>query len=177
MSGKRLVVDACVGSSSGYKEQYPESKYSREALLAIKNNHDHILVFTSELSTEWQNRASRFGTKFRAEMARKGRTSYVPDDAWRTLMGRCTRVLSTAAEIASFEKDFHLVAAALYTDRVIVSNEKNLPNHLISVRHDVSEVRDLQFGNPRIEEQICVDWLAAGAPVEIHRAVSSLTPL
>lgn len=177
MAGKHLVVDACIGASAGNKEQFPESKYSREALMAIKNNRDHKMVFSADLSKEWSNNAGHFGTKIRAEMTRKGRIVFVPEDAWRTLLGRCMQHLATTREKESFEKDFHLVAASLHTHRTLLTNETNLPNHLIDLRNQVPEVVNIEIGNPRVEEQACIDWITSGAPSEAGRKIAQLNKL
>ena len=174
MSGKRLVGDACVGRAAGFRELYPDSKYSRETLLAIKNCKGMLLIFSAELSREWEKNASPFANRFRAEMTRKGRVVPVPSEAWRTLLGRCLKHLPTPAEMESFRKDFHLVAASLHTDEIIISNERCFHNHLIALREFVSEVRSIQLGNPRLEQQACVNWIVGGAEPDPNRRVENL---
>jgi hypothetical protein len=177
MPGKQLVVDACVGRSAGDKSQAPQSRHSRDALSAVRVMIDHKLVFNAALRKEWENHGSRFATSFLVYMFQRRRIRYVSDDAFVGLMRSCAHDFAHAETKVAFEKDAHVVAAALATDQIIVSNEIRLRAQLVQLGTKDSRIAALQWANPTTEGEACVLWLTNGAPVELERAIGfGITP-
>ena len=117
-----LVVDADIARSSG-TTQHPVSKNSRESLEFIINNDDLKLAMCPELFSEWKKHKSIFAKKWLVSMYAKRKVVRInPISEAQTKVDNATITLKEKG-IAS--KDAHLIDAALFTDKVILSNDDN----------------------------------------------------
>lgn len=163
MPGKNLVVDACVARSAGSKTEAPQSTHSRDALEAIREYSQHKLAFNSALSEEWREHAGRFATSLLSYLVQKRRIVYVPDDAFVAVMNTCAHTFPDGEERTAFEKDAHVVAAALAADRILISNEVRLRDQLTQLSPAHERIKEITWANPSLEGANCADWLRQGA--------------
>ncbi len=72
------------------------------------------------------------------------------------------------------QKDFHLLEAALETDKTVISLDQTVRTLFAQAAQQVGEIRDVVWVNPdrTVEEQPIV-WLQNGAPNEAHRQLSA----
>ena len=172
MSGKKLVVDTCVARSAGDKSQAPESKHSRDALTAIREHCQHELVFNPTLSSEWKTHAGRFALSFLTYMVQRRRVHYLRGEEFSSVVRSCSLVLENGTEREAFDKDAHVVAAALASDQIILSNEVRLWAQLAKMSPYSNAVGNLVWANPSLEGPSCVNWLKEGAPWRSDRKLS-----
>ena len=66
-------------------------------------------------------------------------------------------------------KDAHLLEAALATDKIVASMDKEARDSYACVCQQIGEIRDIMWVNPEIEKNSCTGWLKKGAPVEPER--------
>ena len=164
MPDRNLVVDTCVALSAGNKSEAPQSRYSRDALYAIRDYPGHKLVFNAALSREWKNRAGRLAIQFLTYMVQHRRVLYVSDEAFKGVMRGCEHHFADENEKAAFAKDSHVVSAALASDRIIISNEVRLRAQLIQVTYRHPAITAIVWANPSLEGEDCAKWILAGAP-------------
>ena len=71
------------------------------------------------------------------------------------------------------QKDFHLLQAALATDRTVISLDETVRRLFVHASQQVGEIRDIIWVNPdRTAEEQPIEWLQNGAPPEPHRQLS-----
>jgi hypothetical protein len=171
MPGKRLVVDACVARSAGISSEAPQSTHSREALVAIRQNVDHRLVFNTALRIEWLDHGSKLASTFFTYMTQKRRVDYVSDDSFAGVLRGCAHQFDVPEAKEAFVKDRHVVAAALMTDRTIISNEARLRAQLVQLADQNGVIAEIMWSNPVVEGNACVEWLLDGAEPSAERQI------
>jgi hypothetical protein len=72
---------------------------------------------------------------------------------------------------AAFEKDAHVVAAALCADRIIISNEVRLRLQLAELAGTDERLGAIMWASPAEEREACTAWIINGAPFEQDRAI------
>ena len=72
------------------------------------------------------------------------------------------------------EKDFHLLQAALATDRTVISLDETVRDLFKRASQQVGEIQRIIWVNPdRTAEEQPIIWLQNGAPPETHRRLSA----
>jgi hypothetical protein len=66
-------------------------------------------------------------------------------------------------------KDAHLIEAAIATDRLIASLDRNARGHFRRLAAALNPLRRIVWVDPSIEKERAVDWLEKGAPDQSHR--------
>ena len=176
MPGKRLLVDACVGRSSGEKSEAPQSRYSREALTAIRDYPGHLITMNTKLRKEWIENASSFGRSFLTYMFQRRRVFYVPDNAFVGVMRGYADQFKVPSVKASFEKDTHVISGALGGDKIIISTEVRLQEQLAKLAVNSDLLALIVWVNPGSEGAACVEWIKNGALSEEHRQIAVVIP-
>lgn len=180
---KNLVIDASVARSAGGEEAtYPTSINCREFLKTVLE-YGHNIVMTSEIKQEWDRHQSKFANIWKRKMIAKKQWFYVKELGDRQELW--TIIESTIeAEIdneyhnkrEALFKDFHLLEAALETDRTIVALDDRVRKLFANVSEQAREMREIVWMNPdRIEEEQPLVWLSNGAEWESDRTLASLT--
>jgi hypothetical protein len=83
-------------------------------------------------------------------------------------LGAC---LATLEQQNAVDKDFHLLVAAMASDKTILSQDNKLREILHAAAGDVSVLRRLVFANPAVADEAVTDWLNRGAPAERERCL------
>jgi hypothetical protein len=140
----------------------------RDFLLTVLNA-GYYAVMTPALWDEWRRNQSGFALTWRRSMFARKRFIHLEPTDDSVLRSKIEACLTREADVQAARKDFHLVEAALATDRVIASLDETARGvfHAASVR--VGELRRLVWVNPAETKDDCITWLANGAILERHR--------
>lgn len=169
---KRVVVDACVGTSAGHKD-HPVSTACRRTLEALLAS-DCVAVFSPALSDEWRRHRSALGTKWQASMAARGRRERVEDAEDATLKTRVCSVFSTNAESDAAGKDIHLVEVARSTDNRVLSRDEACKELFVEAAVTVAELRPIQWGSVVADSTSVLKWIAADLASEEGRSLGRI---
>lgn len=174
MSTKRLVIDADVARAAGSEEATaPRAKDCRDFLQEVKLQN-HRLVMTREISEEWKNHRSRFARGWLVSMYASRSVERVNPSPNNTLRNKITTTTSNQAAINAMEKDYHLLEAALATDKTIISLDETSRNLFKRAAQQVGDIRNIIWVNPeKTGEEGPITWLQQGAMPEQHRQLSA----
>ncbi len=170
VTSKLLVVDASVMRAPGGEEATdPAPAHARDALKAILTIC-HRVCLSPELREEWKRHQSRFARRWLTQMyaARKVVAREPPSCSEILADVRSFRSI-TQSDIAAVEKDIHLIAAALMTDRTVLSWDDRVAAVIRKVCADTRTVtskaiRHLLWINPITDRDALHAWLSdAGA--------------
>lgn len=167
----RLVVDASIAQSAGTSD-VPESLYCRECLNAVRDS-GHIAVFSDQLLSEWHEHASSLSRRWRKSMVARRRIERAEGEEFGELLNRACACLAKNKWREAFVKDFHMVRAALATDRTILSKETEFPKLLAIAASSIRVFSTIVYGNPAIDGDDCVAWIASGAKPEETRRIDA----
>jgi hypothetical protein len=171
---RRLVIDASVARSATLSDN-PTSTACREFLQAIYEIC-HRIVLSADISREWdynvlqiQTPADKQRTRFIvnwmvAMSRRKGGKILRPrvgrDESLRTKVNRLRLPGNDRHEIT---EDLHLVEAALFFDRIVVSRDDSVRDLLRGIAGSCPEFAKVVWCNPVELGQEGVEWLRTGA--------------
>ena len=182
-NSKRMVVDASVARAAGGEEAtFPQSSHCREVLVSILDIC-HKVVVTQALWEEWNRHQSRFATLWRGQMVRKQKWLMLPIEENTALRAKVTPQIAAQARARALQvhpttairtkldsvddareamlKDFHLLEAAMQTDRIVISLDK-LSQTLFAVTcQHVGEIGDVMWVHP--DDADILEWLGKGA--------------
>lgn len=155
-----IVVDADVvrASSSGHGGA-PRGTRCRRALETILKVC-HCAVVSPALATEYRNHASKFGMRWHAAMARRGKVIVTTATPTGRSRGWLQSDALSAPERRALEKDLHIVLAAQETRGVVLSADDTTLNILRKVG------RRPKVGWARVEDGDIFDWLESGASAD-----------
>ncbi len=172
---KRIVVNASVARAAGGKDATASvSVNCTEFLETFRDNTLHHVVMTLELSEEWNKHQSNFAAAWLANMIATKRFHYVVLPQNRTLHDKVEATASQEKDINAMLKDFHLLGAALETDKTVISLDETIRTLFAQASQQVDGIRGIIWVNPdrTVEEQPIV-WLNNGAPPEPHRQLAA----
>jgi hypothetical protein len=118
---RRLVIDVCIAGAAGSKDGISiRCRTLLRKILAIC----HRLVMTDKLRQEWDKLPSKFALTWHRSMVER-KKEFLPSESstaefeelWLNIQG----VSKGKSQRAVMEKDFHLIEAALATDKIIIS--------------------------------------------------------
>lgn len=161
---RRLVIDADVARAAGERD-VPRSRRCRRFLLRALEIC-HRMALSPELAAEWRKHASGFTRSWLAQMRRKGKVVDVADPTRHELRARVAGAAASARDEQIVAKDFHLVEAALATDRLVVSMDETVRQRLASMATKFAELKPVVWVNPETDDSSAVEWLEAGARPE-----------
>lgn len=168
-SSRRLVIDASVARAAGGEDAtFPTPKHCRDLLTATLTIC-HRVVMTEAIVAEWKEHQSRFARAWRVSMEAKKKVDRPPVAANEPLRERVMQAAAGENDADAMLKDFHLVEAALATDRVIISLDDSVRRLLSGASISVGELRQLLWANPADEDEDLLTWLTAGAKNEKER--------
>ena len=167
---KRLVVNASVAKSAGGKEATAlVSVNCTEFLETFRDECPHHIVMTPELSEEWNEHQSNFASTWLKSMIAKKRFVYIMPFENKKLSDEIEATAIRDRDINALRKDFHLIQAALATDRCVVSLDETIRSHFKRAARSVSDIREVVWVNPNRTEEQPLLWLQNGAPSETGR--------
>jgi hypothetical protein len=169
-----LTIDASIVLAAGEKEEGSSSSCRRvlQEILSVC----HKVVITDAIRDEWVKRPvergkrpSKFGLIWRGSMtARKKivRLTPLPDSGLREKIDKLTLSDEDRTEI---EADLHLIEAALATDRIVLSLDREIVRLLRGICSEIGELRQVNWVDPVADCDDTLAWLRAGAKRERKR--------
>ncbi len=167
-----LVIDASVLRAAGTSE-HPTSSACRGVLIDILEIC-HRACDTPAIGEEWKRHQSNFARRWRSRMYARGKIKPpAPVDGSAIRATVRSRGTLTPEQIASIEKDLHLVEAALGADRIVVSADNRMRALLRELR--IGALRGMIWANPVTERDSLQDFLsgAVAPPSEWSLLASS----
>lgn len=180
-SSKNLVIDASVARSTGGENAtYPTSVNCRDFLQAVLDR-DHKMVVTSDIKKEWDRHQSKFADRWRRRMLAKKRLVYLKElcdrqELWKIIESTIEAEIDDEFynKREAMFKDFHLLKAALETDKTIVALDEIVRKLFAKASEQAKEIREIVWVNPdRIEKEQPIAWLNNGAEFESDRTLSN----
>ena len=171
---KQLVIDTDVSRSAGGESAtHPRAIKCRDFLSAVKQQN-HKIVMTRQINDEWKRNQSRFARRWRLSMDARKKVVRINPSENEQLQNKITTTTHDENEIEVMQKDFHLLEAALKTDKTVISLDQTVRTLFAQASQQVGEIRDIIWVNPeRTEEEQPITWLQSGAPSEPHRQLSA----
>ncbi len=156
---RRIVIDACVGSSAGESED-PTARCCREFLEEVLSIC-HRMVLTPEIAREWDDHSSGFALRWRGLMESRGKVARVGD--LRDLAGDVEVAAKSASDRKAMLKDAHLIAAAMAADGVVASRDARARDLFAGIAADIKGVGKIAWQHIDEADDDAVRWLRAGA--------------
>lgn len=186
---KQLVVDACIAKAAGSRPDEEFLMLDEVTAFSPKNCRDILqaierlgyrVVMTPEIKTEWDNHQRGFALRWLSAMTRQSKIETILSPHNDTLRGKLTSLIGqqigkysvTEETYAKMLKDWHLLEAALVTDKVILTLDK-VRFHFKAISAQFDDIRTITWVNPDAPEEEAVSWLEAGAMPETHRMLGS----
>jgi hypothetical protein len=160
-SSKLLVIDASIARSAG-ETQHPVSKCCRDTLVEILEVC-HKIVMTQEIKEEWKKHRSRFAATWLSSMVARKKLINVEAKDLKALFNVIDDMKFTEGQVIAIRKDFHLVEAALVTDKTILSLDNALKSLLRTASTNIPQFKQLMYINPTMENQEVLTWIRNGA--------------
>lgn len=163
-----IVVDADIARSSGTSE-HPVSSGSR-ALLDNVSKNGHKLTMCPTMMIEWKKHRSLFAKKWLASMIAKKKVNFVKPEAQTDNM--IINIKENAkANIA--KKDSHLIDAAIYSDRVIASNDDIARNVFCELSSHCGDIRTIKWFNAITDRDFLENYFSTQCFVPRHYYVNN----
>ena len=168
-TAKRLVIDANVAiAASGEEKPENASRIFLETVLAEK----YIVVMTKKLLGEWrregkEQKPSIFSMTWLTKMSQDGdigricflQDSTVHENIWTQI----SELYNEHHGQKRMSEDFHLITAALETDKTVISLERQVRDLFKIAAQEVKELQDITWVNPDKPEENAIEWLRQGA--------------
>lgn len=138
-----IVVDADIARSSG-KTEHPISSGSRALLEGVSSN-GHKLTMCPSMMTEWKKHKSLFAKKWLSSMIAKKKVVFVNPVPQVHDVINMGFIEETKVKIA--EKDAHLVDAAIFSDRVIASNDDRARSVFCELSNNCGDLKTIKWFN------------------------------
>lgn len=139
----RLVVDADVACSAGKREIEPTQSCFQ--FLTELLDSKAITVFNPKLFQEWIDHASPFGNHALAELRSRGRISMLESNDLTEVLTLIRSELKESEGRRRLEKDSHVMDAALFTDRIIISNNNKERKLLRKLKEKLAFANQLEW--------------------------------
>lgn len=164
-----IVIDADIAHAAGGEDAaHLTSQRCRDTLKTVRVA-GHNLTMTPEIIREWNDHQSGFARLWRVQMESEDRIcspNVVTDIA---LLNKIEHTAADAGVLRALRKDFHLIEAALATNKTVISLEHRARLHFRNACHAVEEICTVVWVNPNILEEDCLTWLTNGAEPEEQR--------
>lgn len=166
---KALVIDTSIVCAVGREDAtFPTSVRCRDFLVFVRDR-GFCVAMSPDIVAEWNDHASRFSRKWLVQMRGRKRVCDVENAKNGTLRQRVLDTTKIKDVRDLMQKDFHLIEAALVTDKTVASLDEKVRNHFRSAAVDVDEIKTVVWVNPDREDEGVQAWLTAGAPADKER--------
>lgn len=150
-ASRLLVIDADVlQASGGDSAAHGTAQACRDYLKGVLDIC-HRAYLTDRLADEWREHASVYGATWKAAMARRGKLERAHDQPDLEVRRRAARVPLVGGQRAAFDKDLHLLEAALQAGKIVVSCDRRLAMILGEVKKTARKLRQVRFVDPVAE--------------------------
>lgn len=166
---RKLIIDADVARASGGETAtHNTAKACRDFLISVLDVC-HQSVFTHALAAEWNTHQSTFARRWRAEMIGRKKVVWCNPGRLTALQARVERTTAREVEKRAIAKDFHLIEAAIETDKRVISKDDAVRSLLANASQTVGEIGTIVWVNPACLRESATEWLVSGAKSEKRR--------
>jgi hypothetical protein len=167
---KRLVIDACVASSAGNeKTSHPIGKNCRDFLKYVLSIC-HQVVFTLEVKKEWHSHKSKFATEWLTSMYSRKKVVNI-ENCYRKdeIREKLSSLKVSDRDIEAMTKDVHLLEAALASDKIVISIDKEARDLFSKASKTIGEIKEIGWCDPTDRPTEIKTWLEEGAEIESEK--------
>ncbi|MEW6378446.1 MAG: hypothetical protein AB1611_02430 [bacterium] len=169
MASRRLVIDASVARSAGGDEATNlQSQCCRNFLQSILDIC-HRMVMTPQIISEWNRHQSNFARMWRVSMMARRKVDFLNDIQNSELSEKIKLVAVKENDVEAMLKDFHLIEAALASERTIISLDEIVKKLFAAASGSIGELKNVVWVNPAKEDEHPIIWLQDGAKAEKDR--------
>ncbi|MFX1370008.1 MAG: hypothetical protein ACFFAY_15555 [Promethearchaeota archaeon] len=166
---RRLVVDACIARSAGGWGAIAEvSQECRNFLFAMFSNGLR-LVMTRPIKAEWDVHKSKWCSRWRGNMGRRGLVCFIQNSENPTLWDKIKRSKQNPRNISAMEKDFRYIEAAVATDNSVVSTDKEARSAFSKTAKKVNDLKNIVWVDPCLKSDKVYQWISQNAPEDDWR--------
>lgn len=159
MKKHNLVIDASVARASGGTEAtHPTSVVTRDFLLAVLTIC-HKVVMTPAILDEWNQHQSGFARKWRRSMVARKKLIPLDVEERQDLRQQVELEKVTQEQKNAMLKDCHLVEAAIYTDRRVISLDDTARKLFVGLSDNFAELQNVLWVNPVAARAEVINWL------------------
>ena len=161
---RRLVIDASIGMAAGGTDAQNNLSVCCRDVLLIVLDFRHRVTMSHEMLEEWHRHASRFSSTWLRQMISRKRVHWIgEDDEYESLLRQIRKLALLRSDLAPIEKDAHLPAAALRSDKAVLALDEEVRKCLAAVCSNMALLREVVWVNPVRPTEKCADWLKKGA--------------
>ena len=125
---------------------------------------------TQDIMSEWNTHQSSFARRWRVAMTSRKKVYRVDAVVDRGLQNRVKNNAPNAPILEIMRKDLPLIAAALRTDKIVISCDDSARAHFATASERIAELSNIVWINPGIVGEATIEWLQNGAKSEkTHR--------
>ena len=172
-NSKRLVIDTDVARASGGEDATDTRSINCRDFLKAVLSLSYRVVITPKISAEWKEHRSSFALEWRTSMYARRRVVRIDPPEDNTLQDKITTTTSDKDKNEVMQKDFHLLAAALVTDKTVISLDETVRTLFARASQRIGEIRDIIWVNPERTEEQPITWLKNDALPDAHRQLST----
>lgn len=159
---KMFVVDACLAVDAGSKDPPAQRGAWVRRFLKALLDANHTVGFTSRLEQEWKNHAALFARRWLTTMRSRRRVERLSPKMNPKLRDRALATATSEKIEDDMEKDWHLLEAALATDRTIASSDDNARSYYAEAAIKVAALKPVVWVNPATSDLKA--WAEEDAP-------------
>lgn len=123
-----------------------------------------------KLKDEWERHKSTFASGWLVSMVSRRRVIFDDVPPSNKMRREIERAAATKpSEVKALRKDFHLIEAAIATDRIVVSLDETVRKLFRTASRSVAAIEKVVWVNPTNTAEESVMWLRRGAKPENAR--------
>lgn len=168
---KTFIVDASTACDAGTKDPPTERGLLARAFLDALRDAGHSLALTPALVQEWENHAGRMARRWLVTMYARRRVRHIATGNTQALRVGALKTAPTPNIRAEMTKDWHLLDAALGTDRTIASSDDLARGWYAHAATVVRGLRLIVWVNPSTSDLSA--WLHTGAPADTTKQLGA----
>lgn len=159
----KLVIDACVGCAASEHGKSRNAECCKDVLDAIQIDATYFVVFMNKLYDEWKKNRSRYGLAWLFNMENRNRIVRLKEIGKHESLEQ--RIINCFPKNSheKIKKDFHLIEAALETDRKIISLDAKARVKFAEASDTDARLGKIIWTNPSNEDHDSLKWLREGA--------------
>lgn len=168
-SSKCFVIDTDIASAASDRVTEDPRPEDCRVLLETVRDTKHRVVRTEAIREEWNKHQSLFTRKWLASMFARKQVCKIDAPANDQLRSNVERYALSENKRNAMLKDTHLIEAALQADRIVLSMDEKVRQAFGEVTYKIRPLALIAWVNPCISEEMVIDWLQCGAPLEKER--------
>ena len=136
----------------------------------MRQETDCLIIMPPKLRDEWEAHRSGFARAWLVNMTQRRRVVFGDIPPSNRLRREIVGAAATKrSEAEALQKDFHLVEAAIASDRTVVSLDETVRRLFKAAAHGVAAIKKVVWVNPVEPAEEAIEWLRGGAKAEPAR--------